>query len=303
MPLKLLVSWWQVRAILERFHPHVVVGVGGYASGPMVAVAARAGIPTLIHEANVRPGIANGLLSRWVDVICVGFESASAYFPVARTVFTGNPIRDGLSTWVPLAKTRATFGLAPGVKTLLVMGGSLGARHLNAWVLGNQRRFAARGVQVLWQSGRAHFEACQRELVHAEGVRLVPFIDDIATAYATADLVLASAGALTLAELAVLEKPVILVPDRNVSEDHQTSNAQELQRRGAAICHAGELGGDAGDSLFELVAALIHDQQRLRALGTGIGKLGKPDAGTRIVAQVARLAGLGMPAPMAGGDA
>ena len=298
LPLKVFLSLGQARAILDRFQPDVVVGVGGYASGPMVVVAARAGIPTLIHEANVRPGVTNALLAREVSLVSLGFAQAGAAFPVGRTLFTGNPIRSDVSTALVPGVARSAFGLAPQRKTVLVTGGSLGARRLNAWVLRYWSRLVARGVQVLWQCGPAHLSACIARLTRADGVRLVPFVDDMAAAYAAADLVVTSAGALVLAELAALGKPAILVPDRDASEDHQRENALELQRQGVAVCHVGHTAGDTGDTLFDLVASVIDDPDRRRALGVRIARLGQPDAGARIVAQVARLAGLAAAGPI-----
>jgi UDP-N-acetylglucosamine--N-acetylmuramyl-(pentapeptide) pyrophosphoryl-undecaprenol N-acetylglucosamine transferase len=286
LPLKVLVSHVEARRILARFRPDAAVGVGGYASAAVLAEAQRAGIPTLIHEANVQPGITNRLLGWRADLICLGNAETRAAFHRSRTLVTGNPVRAAIAA-PPPARTaaRARLGLAPDRRTLLVLGGSLGASRLNAWVLAQQRRFAQHGLQVLWQAGRAH-AALYHARLGAPEVLMVPFLDDMPAAYAAADLVVAAAGAFTLAELTCLGKPALIVPAREVSEDHQARNARELERRGAAVY----LGADDGE-LFERAVALASDDVELRALGKRMLALGRPDATALIVAEVARLAG------------
>jgi UDP-N-acetylglucosamine--N-acetylmuramyl-(pentapeptide) pyrophosphoryl-undecaprenol N-acetylglucosamine transferase len=296
LPLKVLVSRFEARTILTRFRPDAAVGVGGYASAAVLAEAQRARVPTLIHEANVQAGITNRLLGRRADVICLGSEQTRAVFRRGRTVVTGNPVRATLAAASTLGRpaARARLGLAPDRRTILVLGGSLGTSRLNDWVLGQQRRFDPLGLQVLWQAGRAHADAYRPRLEGA-GIHLVPFLDDMATAYAAADLVVAAAGAFTVAELTCLGKPALIVPAREVSEDHQARNARDLERRGAAVC----LSADDRE-LFDRAVALAADDVELRALGKRMLALARPDATARIVAEVARLAGRA-PAPTEAG--
>lgn len=291
LPIKLGVSLVQARLIMRRFRPDVVVGVGAYVSFPALAVAAGMGVPILIHEANARPGIANQILARGADVVCLGVEAAAASFQASsgrRVIHTGNPVRADLSAPVGTSprEARSRLGLDADRRTLLVMGGSLGASRLNEWVLGAERRFAAAPFQVLWQVGPAHAAACRARSAGAPNVHLVPFVDDMPSAYAAADLVVAGAGAMTLAELACLGKPAIVVPDRDVSEDHQAQNAAAIQDAGGLVHAEGHLGAE----LTDRVETLLRDDQRLRALGARLATLARPGAAARIAAEIVALA-------------
>jgi len=288
LPVKLGVSLAQARRTLRRFQPDVVVGVGAYVSFPVLAAAAFRGIPVLLHEANARPGVANQLLARVADVVCVGVQAAAPAFVTARrVVHTGNPVRAELAQPLPsVAEARRRLGLAPDRTTLLVMGGSLGASRLNDWMLGAAARFASLPHQVLWQTGRGHFQGCvARGAAHAN-VHLVPFVDDMAAAYAAADLVVAGAGAMTLSELSFLAKPAIVVPDREVSEDHQTPNADVIRAQGGLVWDAPALD----DQLTERIEALLQDAPARRALGERLGAAAQPEAAARIAAEIAALA-------------
>ena len=285
LPLKIAISAQQALRIVRRLAPDVVIGVGGYASAPLVAAASLADVPTLIHEANIQPGIANRLLGRRASVVCTGSEAAARQFPARRTVVTGNPVRVGLTRCADADRggVRARLGLRPDRTTLLVTGGSLGAKILNDWVLAEQDRIPP-GVQVLWQSGHRHHAACRRGL-HATGaIRLVPFLDDMSAAYAAADLIVAGAGALTIAEVTHLGRPAILVP-LPVAEDHQHANLRALPQD--AICRAEWVPS----RLAERVAELLADGARRAALGVALAALATPDAAPRIVAEILRLAG------------
>jgi len=284
LPLQVVVSQVQAGRILDRFAPHAVVGVGGYASAPVLAAAQSARIPTLIHEANARPGITNLLLGRNADVVCLGSEQAAASFPAGRTLVTGNPVRPGLATPVDRAAARARLGLRDQ-RTLLVLGGSLGARRLNEWVLAEQQRFAALGLQVLWQCGAAHAGDCRARL-RADDIHLTPFLDDMPAAYAAADLVVAAAGAFTLAELAFLGKAAVIVPARDVSEDHQSHNARALERQGLCVSQ-----DESDQQLFARVAALAGDESALAAMGARMHGQAQPRAAARVAAAVLRLCG------------
>ena len=281
LPLKLAISSLQARRILAGFRPDLVIGVGGYASFPVVAAAQLAGIPTLLHEANALPGVANRILARRAAAVCLGRPHASTYFPRARTVVTGNPVAPGVEAR-PRAASRRALGLLPDRRTLLVTGGSLGHPGLNRWLLAHQHELAARGVQTLWQCGPAHLDRCRAGLrVGEETVRLTAYLIDMAAAYAAADLVIAAGGALTLAELARLGKPALFVAARHVAEDHQTENLRDLEADG--------LLAEADDRLLDRIAALIADDAALRALGGKLAAQATPDAAARIAAEAARL--------------
>jgi len=291
LPVKLGASLAQAAWILPRFRPDVAVGVGAYVSFPVLAAAAAARVPVLLHEANARPGIANQLLARVADVVCVGVPAAAASFPARRArriVHTGNPIRAELAE-APLPapdEARRRLGLAPGRTTLLVMGGSLGASRINEWMLGATARFARSPHQVLWQSGRKHFDGCVARGGARENIHLVPFLDDMAAAYAAADLVVAGAGAMTLAELTSLAKPAIVVPDHEVSEDHQTPNADAIAAAGGLVWERPALD----QALTERIETLLSDGPALRALGLRMGTLAQPGAAGRIAAAITALA-------------
>jgi UDP-N-acetylglucosamine--N-acetylmuramyl-(pentapeptide) pyrophosphoryl-undecaprenol N-acetylglucosamine transferase len=284
LPLKVVVSQVQAGRILDRFRPHAVVGVGGYASAPVLAAAQQARIPTLVHEANALPGLTNLLLGRHADLVCLGDAEAAAAFPAGRTVVTGNPVRAGLTVPLDGPEARARLGLPDG-RTLLVLGGSLGAARLNEWVLGQQRRFAGQGLQVLWQCGAAHADRCRARL-EAPGVHLTPFLHDMPTAYAAADLVVAAAGAFTLAELTCLGKPAVIVPARDVAEDHQSHNARALARHGLSVSQ-----DESDERLFERVAALAASPRALAEAGARMRALAQPEATERVVAAIVRLCG------------
>jgi len=289
LPVKLGASLAQAARILLRFRPDVAVGVGAYVSFPVLAAAAAARVPVLLHEANARPGVANQLLARVADVVCVGVPAAAASFPAGRRiVHTGNPIRAELAErpLPPADEARRRLGLQAQRATLLVMGGSLGASHINEWMLGAAARFARSPHQVLWQSGRKHFDGCVARGGARENVHLVPFLDDMAAAYAAADLVVAGAGAMTLAELTCLARPAIVVPDHDVSEDHQAPNADVIGAAGGLVWDRPTLD----DALTDRIEALLPDGPALRALGQRMGGLAQPGAAGRIASEIISLA-------------
>jgi UDP-N-acetylglucosamine--N-acetylmuramyl-(pentapeptide) pyrophosphoryl-undecaprenol N-acetylglucosamine transferase len=298
LPVKLAVALGQARAVVERFRPDVVVGVGAYVSFPFVAMAQWRGVPTLLHEANAVPGVANALLSRWTDVICVGLADAGPHFPgvrrARRIVETGTPVRPELAGARALtpAEARARLGLDPGRRTLLVVGGSLGSSALNAWMSQEGRRLGLdhglddQAMQILWQCGRAHLGDCRARLGDAPGVVLVPFLDDVGAAYVAADLVIAGAGAATLSELALFAKAALIVPDRAVSEDHQLANAQAVGRAGAAAWTDRALGA----AFTARVRALWGDAEALQSAAAALARLGRPHADEAVAAEVLGLA-------------
>lgn len=288
-PFRLLSSLWRSRGILRRFRPDAVVGVGGYASGPVLEMATRAGIPTLIQEQNSLPGITNRLLARKVDRICVAYGNMQRFFPAEKVIRTGNPVRSDLIDLQGKRKeAMAHYGLDPEKPVILLVGGSLGARSLNEGVRENYETLRkAERVQLIWQFGKLYaeeFSDCAASQL--PNVRALPFLDAMDLAYAAADVVIARAGALTISELELCGKPAILVPSPNVAEDHQTRNAEALVTEGSAL-----MVTDAeAQKAISLALELLEDRELKQQLEAGIRKRGRPDAARHIAAEVLKLA-------------
>ncbi len=288
-PFKLLRSLWKARSIVKRFRPDAAIGVGGYASGPTLRVATGMGIKTIIQEQNSFAGVTNRILGAKVDRVCVAYEQVKRFFPAGKTVLTGNPVRADivqLATDTALqAQLKAAayqhFGLTPGKKTVLITGGSLGARTLNEGIINGIEALQANSeVQVLWQCGKVYYQQCKPLAEGKANLVLVPFLDRMDLAYAVADVVVARAGALTISELCVMGKPSILIPSPNVSEDHQTANAKALVDVQAAVMLADSV---APIELMSSALNLMGDERKLNSLSVNIQKLGISDAAQRIV--------------------
>lgn len=279
--IKWLRSTWKARRIIRKFRPDVVVGVGGYASAPTLRAAAKAGIPTLIQEQNSYAGVTNKLLAKSADVICVAYDGMERFFPAAKIVKTGNPVRQEL-----LQATAAPPSAVGARRTVLIIGGSLGARTINESVLTHldDIRDAEPDVQFIWQTGAYYSEQVTAQL-QVQGcpknLTVLPFIDDMSRAYAQADLVISRAGAGTISELCLLAKPAILVPSPNVAEDHQTKNALALADRGAALFVR---DADAAAHLIPTAIETVTDQPLLTQLSAEAKKLALPDS-ARIIAE------------------
>ncbi len=288
-PIRLIESLVRARSIIKEFRPDVVAGFGGYASGPTVYVASGMGIPTLLQEQNSYPGITNKLLARRAKTICVAYPGMEKFFPEEKLHFTGNPVRKDLQKLDGRRdEALAHFGLDPQKRTLLIFGGSLGARTLNDAMRASHGLLKERNdIQVLWQMGKLYAEQYSvSETAGLDNVRPVQFIDRMDLAYALADLVICRAGALTISELCLAKRPAILVPSPNVAEDHQTRNAESLVSKSAAV-----LVPDADAVPGALVKAmeLIDDSETTKQLSESIGKLGKPDASDIIAAEISKL--------------
>ena len=288
-PVKLVVSLWRSRRILRRFRPDVAVGVGGYASGPLLEVATRMGIPVLIQEQNSLPGVTNRLLAGRADRICVAYDHMDRFFPASKVILTGNPVRQDVRTGLGnVREARAHFGLDPDKSVVLVVGGSLGARSLNEGMRASKEALEARqDVQWIWQYGKLYgteFGTC--ETAKLPNVAAMPFVDAMNLAYAAADVIVTRAGALTISELAVCGKAAVLVPSPNVAEDHQTKNANALTEAGAALMAKDSESEKAVDLAFEIIA---RPELRSR-LENAIKKFAKPDAALEIAAEVLKLA-------------
>jgi UDP-N-acetylglucosamine--N-acetylmuramyl-(pentapeptide) pyrophosphoryl-undecaprenol N-acetylglucosamine transferase len=282
LPFRLMGSLWQTRRILRRFRPDIAVGVGGYASGPVLRMAAWMGIPYILQEQNSHAGLTNRLLARRALRICVAWPGMEAFFPEDKLVFTGNPLRSSIRTSATdRVASHAHFGTDPTLKTVLLLGGSLGARTLNDSVIraADWLREHAH-VQLIWQCGKSAYEQCSAsEVARSHQVRLLPFIERMDMAYTAADLIVARAGAMTIAELCQVGKPVILIPSPNVADDHQTANARSLTEQQAALLVA---DAEARQSLFTQVEALLADPERCTFLGDNIRRLARPEAAHQI---------------------
>lgn len=289
-PFKLISSLWKARRILKRFKPEVVVGVGGYASGPTLEMAVRLGIPTLIQEQNSYPGITNRLLGGKVDRICVAFEGLERFFPAEKLVLTGNPVRDDLRQ-IDLQEGKSAamdfYGLDPSKKTILIVGGSLGAKSLNEALQNNTSLLKSReDVQVLWQAGKIYEEVCkQSDTAKLQQVTLLAFLERMDLAYAAADVVVGRAGALTISELCLLGKAAILVPSPNVAEDHQTKNCKALVERNAAVL----VKDKDADSVLKVAMELLDTKGRVEELSKNIYALAIPNATQHIVKEIKSL--------------
>lgn len=291
---KLMKSRRQARKLLRDFRPNIVIGVGGYASGPTLDEAVRMGVPTLIQEQNSYAGVTNKLLAKRVNKICVAYDGMERFFPAGRIVFTGNPVRQNLLKQAP-AKQEAqkAFGLVPGKQTVLIVGGSLGARTINESVLGNLPLVQQQTkVQFIWQTGKYYSEEIRAELDRRgkpANLYVSDFISDMAAAYAAADLVISRAGASSISEFCLLGKPVVLVPSPNVAEDHQTKNALALVQKDAALYVK---DAEARDMLLPLAINTVQDVERLAILSENIFQLAKPNAANDIAAAALELAGI-----------
>lgn len=284
-PLKLMASLLKSRTIIREFKPDVVIGTGGFASGPLLQVAAMAGIPTVIQEQNSYPGITNKWLSKKANKICVAYENLERFFPKNKLILTGNPVRQDLID-IESKRDEAIqfFNLDSKKKTLLVLGGSLGARRVNQLIEKELKNLISQNVQVIWQCGKLYFEDYKK---YNEGdVQVMAFIERMDLVYAAADIVISRAGASSVSELCIVGKPVIFIPSPNVAEDHQTKNAQAIvDRKGAIMLKETEL-----DSQFGLVfEALLKDQGKQNQLSENIKLLAKPEATKQIVDEIVKL--------------
>lgn len=282
-----------VKKIIRDFNPNAVVGVGGYASSPTLNAAHALGIPCIVQEQNSYAGVTNKSLAKKAVKICVAYHGMERFFPKDRIVMTGNPVRQALlGCKATKAEARAALNLLPSLPTLLVIGGSLGARTINDSIAGGMARFEKAGVQVIWQTGKFYAEKCEqtveayyadtenpRYMQDARMVHQQPFISDMAMAYKAADVVVSRAGASSISELCLLAKACILVPSPNVAEDHQTKNARALSDNNAAIFCA---DADARTSLVDEAIKLVADKDKTGRLETEIRKLAFTDSAEKI---------------------
>ena len=297
-PLKNIVVLYKIwksqrlaKRIIKRFKPNVAIGVGGYASGPTLNIAASMGIPTLIQEQNSYAGVTNKLLAKKAQCICVAYEGMERFFPKEKIIMTGNPVRQSLlqaTSTKPEAK--ALFGLDPDMKTILLVGGSLGARSLNESIMHNLDLIRQNKIQILWQTGKFYADEIQERLSKEQPVpNLHPtaFIHDMGAAYKAADLVISRAGASSISEFCLIGKPVILVPSPNVAEDHQTKNALALVNKDAAVYIK---DSEAQEKLIPMAINTIEDSLLMQKLERNILNMALPNAAQMIAKEVIKLA-------------
>jgi UDP-N-acetylglucosamine--N-acetylmuramyl-(pentapeptide) pyrophosphoryl-undecaprenol N-acetylglucosamine transferase len=289
-PVKLLLSVRKSLEIIKDFKPDAAVGVGGYASGPLLYAASIKNIPYLIQEQNSYAGITNKWLGKKAKKICVAFDGMDKFFPFELIIKTGNPIRkDSVNIGGKHMQALELYKLSAFKKTILITGGSLGARTLNNSIMAGLDKLIAADVQVIWQTGKSYYKGIIEKLgedYHPD-IRILEFLNRMDLAYAAADVIISRAGAGTIAELCVVKKPVILVPSPNVAEDHQTKNALALVQEHAAVFIADR---DAEANLVDKAIALLNDKELQRRLSDNIGKMAMPDADEVIAKEVFKLA-------------
>ncbi len=286
----LLRSLRKARGIVRSFRPDVAVGVGGYASAPVLKAAAAAGIPCLIQEQNSYAGVTNKLLARKASLICIAYEGMERFFPKEKIRLTGNPVRQDLLAVAPHAQEAYDFfGFDPAKKTLLIIGGSLGARSINQSVAASLESLSKSNLQIIWQTGKSYIEEARKAATPFASERLLvcDFISRMDYAYAVSDLVVSRAGASSVSEISLLGKALILIPSPNVAEDHQTKNALALVEKDAAVMISDT---QAKEQMITQALALLADDEGLRRLSENIKKLAQQHSAERIAEEVIRLA-------------
>ena len=288
---KLFKSQRLARKIVKDFRPHAAVGVGGYASGPTLKVAGSMGIPTLLQEQNSYAGVTNKLLAKQAKKICVAYEGMERFFDKDKIILTGNPVRQGLlNHTITREEAIATFKLDPNKRTILILGGSLGARTINQCLMTNLDKVKESGIQFIWQTGKIYIEevrAAVKQAGELPMLHVTDFISDMATAYSAADLVISRAGAGSISEFCLLQKPVILVPSPNVAEDHQTKNALALVNKNAALYVK---DADAKELLLDKAIEAVNQPELLKNLSKNIAELAFTDSANVIAKEVIKLA-------------
>lgn len=284
-PVKLITSLLKSRAIIKSFKPDVVIGTGGFASGPLLQMANSLNIPTLIQEQNSYPGITNKLLSKKANKICVAYENLELFFPIEKLILTGNPVRQDLIA-IDSKREEAIqyFKLDPSKKTLLILGGSLGARRINQLVEKELSFFDSLNVQIIWQCGKFYLEEYKK--YNSDFIQVFAFLDRMDLVYAAADFVVSRAGASSVSELSIVGKPVIFIPSPNVAEDHQTKNAKSIvDKNGALLIKESDL-----DEKFEtILSELVSNENLQKQLSENIKKLAKVNATKDIVDEIVKL--------------
>ena len=286
---KLSESMRKAKRIVREFQPDIAVGVGGYASGPTLKAAQKAGVPTLLQEQNSYAGVTNKMLAKNARAICVAYDNMERYFPAETIIKTGNPVRSAILE-CPMSQSDAkkALGFDPERPLLLVVGGSLGSRTINEAIGASLDTFDDAGISVLWQTGKYYAETCKEKAEGHKNVKATAFIDDMATAYRAADIIVSRAGASTISELQLLGQAAILVPSPNVAEDHQTKNATALVDRNAAVMVR---DAEAVEKLADTVTDLLGKPDRLAEMRANILQMALPDSDRKIVDELEKIIG------------
>lgn len=282
-PFKLIHSIWKSRKIIKDFKPDLAIGTGGYASAPLLYAAAKIGIPCLIQEQNSYPGITNKILARYVQRICVAYDKMDRFFSPEKLLFTGNPIRDEILDFQDRKiEGERMFGIDPSKPTVLVIGGSLGALTINNAIGRNIHRLKSMGINLIWQTGSSYQHKAQQFIddIDKKGITAYTFIKEMDMAYSIADIIISRAGAIAIAELCCVGKPIILVPSPNVAENHQYKNAQSLVNKNAALLVE---DASANRKLVDTLEELLSNENLKMSLASNIKKIAVRDAANRIV--------------------
>ncbi|CAN5327684.1 undecaprenyldiphospho-muramoylpentapeptide beta-N-acetylglucosaminyltransferase [soil metagenome] len=288
-PFKLMSSYFKARSIVKQFKPDIAIGTGGYASGPMMMAATHYNVPTVLQEQNSYAGLTNKQLAGKARRICVAYPGMEKYFPVDKVQITGNPVRrDIINLESKRDKALSHFGFNSNSRTLLVLGGSGGARMINESILAGLDQLIASDVQLIWQTGKVYYENIKTEVVDKDlrSIRVYDFLKEMDLAYAAANVVVSRAGALSISELCLAKKPAVLVPSPNVADDHQTKNAMSLVNENAAILVTDQ---SAKEELVQRAIKLLHDEKQCEELSENIARLGKPRAAEEIVIEIEKL--------------
>ena len=280
-PIKLLFSLWKSLRIIKKFKPDLVIGTGGYASGPLLYIASRKKIPCLIQEQNSYPGITNKILSKYVQKVCVAYDNMDQFFSEKKIVLTGNPIRQSILNYTLIQDKNNSFLMDKSKPTILIIGGSLGALSINNAIKNNLEKLVNFGVNLVWQTGSSFYDLAVEKVEQNffDCVRVHKFINDMHSAYSISDIIVSRAGAISISELCVVSKPVILVPSPNVAENHQHKNAQSLVNKKAALIVK---DSEANCKLVEELIKLMKNKNLQKSLSKNIGDLAIKDSTTRI---------------------
>jgi UDP-N-acetylglucosamine--N-acetylmuramyl-(pentapeptide) pyrophosphoryl-undecaprenol N-acetylglucosamine transferase len=288
-PFKVLSSLIKARKLIRNFKPDAVVGTGGYASGPVMMAAAQLKVPSLIQEQNSYAGLTNKRLAKRAKKICVAYPGMEKFFPKDKIVFTGNPVRKDITNLEGVrARALKSYGFDSDGRTLLILGGSLGARTINESVLASIDKLIKARIQVIWQTGKSYFQSVKKQVTDKDlqRIRISDFVMQMDQAYASADVVISRAGALSISELCLAARPSILVPSPNVVDDHQTKNARALVDRDAAMMIRDE---EAREVLITEAIDLLNNEQRRQTLSQNIAKMARPDAARHIAEEIEKM--------------
>ncbi len=282
IPFKILHSLIKSYLIIKRFNPDFVIGTGGFASGPILYIASKLRLPTLIQEQNSYAGLTNKILSNSVETICVAYDNMNKYFPVNKILFTGNPVRNEIfESKVSKKESDDFFKINRPSKVLLVLGGSLGAKNINEFISKNLDFFDNNKIEIIWQCGNMYYDSCKK--FNSKKIKVFPFIKDMNKAYCSADYIISRSGASVISELCIVGKPVVFIPSPNLAEDHQTKNALNIVNKNAAVMVKEK---DLNDKFFRVFKKLINDESYSNELSKAIKLLARPKATIEIIEQI-----------------